>query len=63
MVAGRTSILLLSSDKLLVCERKAFTIVPSIPPLFPRTVDGRATCIVYYHVVIAMAIVARENLI
>lgn len=30
MVAGKSSRLLLSSDKLFVCERKAFIIVPSI---------------------------------
>ena len=42
---GKTSRLLLSNDRLRVCERRAFTIAPS-PPIF----------VVYRHVVIAMEI-------
>ena len=44
--AGKTSRLLLSKDRVLVCERRAFTIAPSPPPI--------PVVIVYHHVVIAM---------
>ena len=47
MPAGKTSRLLLSKDRLLVCERKAFTIAPS-PPI------SASMPIVYRHVFIAM---------
>ena len=44
--AGKTSRLLLSKDRVLVFERRAFTIAPSPPPI--------PVVIVYHHVGIAM---------
>ena len=56
MVAGKSSRLLLSSDKLFVCERKALIIVPSIYVVSGVLFYWESYAYVCVHVVIAMVI-------